>query len=212
MTALVYVIQPDQVCFVMDTLVVAHDDKLPLAFQRKFYVISKNNIVSAGTGLGNLINTWFLALNHLPEEIDIDELGPMIPELMDKLRPFIAGFGLASATLYHFGYSRAQAKYVGLASRSERGWIPEAIPENAIGYKPVVPLPPCDDMRFPDSLVKVIQTQKQADSLLPVAEKVGIGGEIEFVHMQAGEIRVANVHRFDTYADEQAHIAARTVA
>lgn len=54
--------------------------------------------------------------------------------------------------------------------------------------------------------------REKVRSLLPVAEKVGIGGEIEFVHMQAGEIRVENVHRFDTYADEQAYIAARTVA
>lgn len=209
MTALVFVIQPDQVCFAMDTLIVTHDDKMPLDFQRKFYALPENNIVVAGTGLGNLVNTWFEVLGRLPTETNIDDLAPIISELVQKLLPFVNGIDLATSTLYHFGYSKSQAKYVGFVSRSENNWKTESIQENAIGFKPIIPLPECNDIEFPDYLVKIIQAQQKADLSLPVVDKVGIGGEIEFVHMKNGEISISNVHRFETYTNEQEYIASR---
>lgn len=54
MTALVYTLQPDQICIAMDTLAVKAEDKMPLCFQRKFLPIPDKNMLIAGTGLRDL--------------------------------------------------------------------------------------------------------------------------------------------------------------
>jgi hypothetical protein len=65
MTALVFALQPDQVCLAMDTLVVGADDRLPMSFQRKFHSLPDSELIVAGTGLANFINGWFAYLSAL---------------------------------------------------------------------------------------------------------------------------------------------------
>jgi len=54
--------------------------------------------------------------------------------------------------------------------------------------------------------------QQRQDRLLPVGNQVGIGGEIEFVVMSAGNIHLETVHRFASYESESQHLQRRVAA
>lgn len=209
MTALVFALQPDQVCLAMDTLVVTSDDKLPLAFQRKFAIFHQTNLVVAGTGLANLVSMWFSALKALPEPMNIDHIVQNAPSALNALADACPGTEIITTTLYHFGYSYLENQYVGYACRSNQDFQAERLPY-ALGFKPVVPVMPTDNIQFPDFFVSIIEEQQRQDLQLPVREKVGIGGEIEFVVMSGCAIKVETVHRFPSYKSESEHIERRT--
>jgi hypothetical protein len=208
MTALVFALQSDQVCIAMDTLVVGANDKMPIYFQRKFAVFPQNNLVVAGTGLANLICAWFSLLQSLPEPRDIDQINETAPSALSSLADSCPGTDVTTATLYHFGYSSRERQYVGYAYRSEHGFRSDRL-QYALGYKPVVKITPADDIRFPRFLVDIVLEQQRCDHLLPISERVGIGGEIEFVVMSRGAIHVETVHRFSSYEAESIHIEQR---
>jgi hypothetical protein len=44
MTALVYLLQAEQVCLAMDTLVIEAEDRKPMSFQRKFLGLPDNAV------------------------------------------------------------------------------------------------------------------------------------------------------------------------
>ena len=69
-----------------------------------------------------------------------------------------------------------------------------------------------DDIRFPDFLIDIILEQQRQDCLQPLAERVGIGGEIEFVVMSERAIHVETVYRFSSYETEAIHIERRAKA
>lgn len=52
MTALVFSLQPEQICIAMDTLVIGAVDRMPLSFQ-------ESDLVVLGTGHAGFINGWF---------------------------------------------------------------------------------------------------------------------------------------------------------
>ena len=73
--------------------------------------------------------------------------------------------------------------------------------------KPPIEITPIDDIRFPDFLIQIMVKQQARDCQLPVANQVGIGGEIEFVALSERSIRVETVYRFDSYEAELQRIA-----
>lgn len=216
MTALVFALQPDQVCVAMDTLVVGAEDKQPVYFQRKFIALPEMNLLIAGTGLANLINDWFSLVRSLIEVTDIevtdiDELNDLAPSELSALASTYFGSYVTTTTLYHFGYSKGEGQYVGYAYRSTDGFEPDRL-QYALGYKPVIPIAPTDDIRFPDFLIEIILEQQRQDLLLPVEEQVGVGGEIEFAVLSEGAIHVETVHRFASYEAELKYIVQHAEA
>jgi hypothetical protein len=121
------------------------------------------------------------------------------------------GLGGLTATVYHFGYSVREHRYAGYAYRSEHGFRFDRL-QYALGYKPIVSVTPNDDIRFPDFLIDIILEQQRQDRLLPITERVGIGGEIEFLVMSDRSIHVETVHRFSSYEAESIHIEQRAEA
>jgi hypothetical protein len=211
MTALVYAIQPDQICIAMDTLVVAADDRLPVAFQRKFLSMPESDVLVAGTGHAGFINGWFGYVQSLTSARGLDDLDSVAPRVLAASANAAGGLGSTTATLYHFGYSAAECRYGGYAYRSTSGFCSERLPY-ALGFKPVVPVASTDDVRFPEFMVDIVQRQQQFDRSLPICEQVGVGGEIEFAVLANHTIRIQTVHRFDSYDAERRHIASRSEA
>lgn len=82
MTALVFSLQPDQVCVAMDTLVVGADDRMPLAFQRKFLSVPDSDLLVAGTGLAGFVTGWFDYLLSLTSLGDVDNVGSIAPSVL----------------------------------------------------------------------------------------------------------------------------------
>ncbi len=211
MTALVFALLPDQVCIAMDTLVIGSDDRMPMTFQRKFLSVLESDLVVAGTGHAGFINRWFQHLQTDLRGATIDDLDEEAPSIFRASVSAEGGLSGLTATIYHFGYSAREQRYAGCAYRSEHGFHSDRL-QYALGYKPVVPVTPTDDIRFPDFLINIILEQQRQDYLQPIAERVGIGGEIEFVVMSERTIHVETVHRFSSYEVEAIYIAQRAEA
>jgi hypothetical protein len=208
MTALVFALQPEQVCLAMDTLVVGADDRLPLSFQHKFHSLPDSELVVAGTGLANFINGWFAHLSALACVGDIDDLNNIAPGVLKASADAAGGLGAITTTIYHFGYSRSDCQYVGYAYRSINEFQSERLPYG-LGFKPHVPVTPTDDINFPEFLVDIVVKQQSADRSLPVQQQLGIGGEIEFAVLSGRTTRIETVHRFLSYDREKQHIDSR---
>jgi hypothetical protein len=211
MTALVFALQPDQICIAMDTLAVGANDRKPLSFQRKFVSVPESELVVAGTGHSGFINGWFQHVQANLQGATIDDLNAEAPSIFRASVCAEGGLSGLTATIYHFGYSGRECRYVGYAYRSEHSFRSDRL-QDALGYTPVVPVTPNDDIRFPDFLIEIVLEQQRRDHLLPITERVGIGGEIDFVVMSDRAIHVETVHRFWSYEAESIHIEQRAEA
>jgi hypothetical protein len=208
MTALVFALQPDLVCIAMDTLVIGANDRMPMSFQRKFLSVPASDLVVAGTGHAGFINGWFQQIQANFQGATIDELNEEAPSIFRASVSAEGGLCGLTATIYHFGYSVREQRYAGYAYRSEHSFRSDRL-QYALGFKPVVPVMPNDDIRFPDFLIDIVLEQQRQDRLQPITERVGIGGEIEFVAMSDRVIHVETVHRFSSYEAESIHIEQR---
>ena len=208
MTALVFALQPDQVCIAMDTLVVGVNDKLPMGFQRKFLSLAENNLLVTGTGLANLVNGWLEYVSLYLGMGDIDDLNLFAPDVLDASVKIAGGLGEITTTLYHFGYSKAEAKYVGYAYRSTADFQSEKL-QYALGFKPQIRIAACENIEFPKFLIDIILEQQHQDRRLPIEQQVGIGGEIEFAMLTEGRTNIETVHRFASYESERIQIEHR---
>lgn len=208
MTALVFALQSDQVCVAMDTLVVGADDRMPLAFQRKFLSVPDSDLLVAGTGHAGFVTGWFGYLQTLKCLGDVDNVGSIAPSVLKASADAAGGLGSITTTIYHFGYSRAEGQYVGYAYRSTANFQPERLPY-ALGLKPQVPVLTTDNIQFPDFMIDIVVRQQQHDRSQPLQHQLGIGGEIDFVVLSCRTTRVETVHRFITYESEKQHIEGR---
>lgn len=152
MTALVFALQPEQVCIAMDTPAIGADDRMPLSFQRKFLSVPESDLVVAGTGHASFINGWFQHLQTNLHRASIDDLNAEAPSIFRASVSAEGGLSGLTATVYHFGYSAREHRYVGYAYRSEHDFRSERL-QYALGYKPVVKVTPNNDIRFPDFLI-----------------------------------------------------------
>jgi hypothetical protein len=211
MTALVFALQPDQICIAMDTLVVGADDKKPVCFQRKFLSLPERELLIAGTGLANLINRWFEYVSVLSNLGGIDDLDSFTPSVLEASVSAAGDLGDITTTLYHFGYSEAEAKYVGYAYRSTTNFQSERL-QYALGIKPPVRVEPTDNIEFPGFMIDIVLDQQRQDQLLPLEQQVGIGGEIEFAVLSNRHTQIETVHRFATYENERRYIDCRESA
>lgn len=208
MTAFVFALMPEQVCIAMDTLEIGAGDRMPLSFQRKFLSVPESDLVVAGTGHAKFITGWFRYLQANLHGASIDDLSTEAPNIFRALVSAEGGLNGLTATIYHFGYSPREQRYVGYAYRSGNDFCSDRLPYG-LGFKPLVMAMPCDDICFPDFLIDIILEQQRQDYLLPIDERVGIGGDIEFVVMSNRKIGVETVHRFLSYEAESYHIEKR---
>lgn len=206
MTAIVFVLQPDQVCIAMDTLVIGAKDRMPLAFQRKFLAMDESELLVAGTGHADFVNGWFEYLRTHLTSTSIEEMNSIAPVIFRASVDAAGGLDGLTVTIYLFGYSAAEKRYIGYAYRSEKKFEPDRLPD-ALGFKPVISIEPTDDIRFPDFLVEIVLEQQRHDNGKPLAERDGIGGEIEFVIMANRAIRVSTVQHFSCFEADQKYIA-----
>lgn len=211
MTALVYALQPDQICIAMDTLVVAAEDKMPLCFSRKFLPIPESELVVAGTGHMGFITGWFQHLQSNGLGVSIDNLNGEAPSIFRASVSAAGGLNGLTATIYHFGYSTQEGRYVGYAYRSENNFRSDRL-QDALGLKPVIEVAPNEDIQFPKFMIDIVLEQQRQDCQKSISERVGIGGEIEFVVMSDRLIHVETVHRFSSYEDESIQIQKRASA
>lgn len=212
MTSLVFVVQQDQVCIAMDTLVVGHHDKRPLAFQRKFSVLDPSGVVIAGTGLGEMINAWFRETSRSFAALDFDALQARAQLALRNVATQVPSLNLSPASLFHFGWSAREGRYAGFVCRPSSDWTPVVVPVNQIRMQPEVSIDQSMPIELPRSFVDIQLRQQIADQMLQVADKQGIGGEIEFVHMHERRVAVQVVGQFPTLPHEREYVRQHSEA
>jgi len=206
MTALNFVIQPDQIVLATDTLSLAAADGEPLSFVTKFLVLPHLRTVATGTGNGPFLAEWYSYVRASVLAQDVDHLNQYSPS---ALRRIAAGHDLAaiSATVYHFGYSRGRDRFLAYAYRSTSDFSSEEILEG-FGVEPQVAFSELD-LSAPEVFVQLMERQRADDQALPKGKRIGIGGEIQCVHMQRDGISISTIHRFASYDDDYGAACAR---
>ena len=208
MTALVFTIQPEQICIAMDTLVISADDRTPLHYQTKIMSFPRLNLVVAGTGHSLLVSHWWHFLNTNILATDIDNLNQYCQNALLSIEGNCQDADCTDSTIYHFGYSPSSERYVGFAYRSTNDWKPEALADG-LGIKPVISIAPFDDLQLPATFIDIISQQRSEDQLKPNSFRVGIGGQIEFAVMENGSINISTVHKFESYESDYAIMVER---
>ena len=211
MTALVFALEENRVCVAMDTLVVGADDRLPLSFQRKFLPLPAHNLLVAGTGHAGLVDGFFRHVQSITLPGDVDWLSRNAENTLDLSVRAAGGLDGLTATIYLFGYSTAEQRYVGYAHRSESCFSQERL-SYGLGMRPPVQISIPDDLRFPDFMVQIALLQQQLDNSCPLSERLGIGGELEFAVLALGTVIVQTIYQFPSHSHEASQIANRGVA
>lgn len=198
-TALNFSVSPQRVVIVMDTMALHPDTKRPGRYATKFFVLQHLNGVMCGTGNWQFVLSWYLMLQTDVLALDIDEVNKYAP---DSLRQMAQVYGLGegnTATIYHFGLSLRDDVYRGYAYRSTDNFTPVVF-NDGNGVKPPVDnwVPSFNSV---EAMVETVKQQKIDDERLPLSQRVGIGGDIHRVVLEAGIIVVDTLARFTDYGD-----------
>ncbi len=119
MSALIYVMQKEQIVSVMDTLAVDCLKKRPLLFTNKMYLLPDLSTIVCGTGVGQFISDWFSIIQTKIYCDSIDYINENAQQYLSELWGKIPKSGSnPTSTVYHFGYSKKEKCFVGAAFRS----------------------------------------------------------------------------------------------
>ncbi len=206
MSALIFVLKPDQVLIAMDTLAVAPDTKAPLQFVSKVFPVPHLGGVICGTGAFPVVLDWFNFVLTRVVGRDILILDEFAPTILQEIGERHGLSERVTATIYHFGYLEKEGRFAGFAYRSERRFESQRL-EYGLGMKP-----PHDDLLqvgaekvfndgLPKAFVDLMEQQKKRDEDQPEEARVGIGGEIHFVQLEERGYRLYVCHRFSDYRE-----------
>lgn len=205
MSALVYILMPDQVRLAADTLVVDAIDRRPIRFQSKVCLLSGSGIAIGGTGHAGLVEGWFAHLRGAPPQT-IDELDAMTQASLAGAVAGNGGLDGVDATLYQFGMSEFSGEYVGFRYSSRDGFLARRIPYG-LGIKPELVVE-CDDVLDAGFIPAVMRELQRRDRLQPQLRQIGIGGRVEMIELFDGRAHLSEVMTFDDHDEDARGIDA----
>jgi hypothetical protein len=198
-TSLNFMLDKAVVFITMDTLGTSPVTKKPRMYSTKFYVLQHLYGVMCGTGDHQLVQDWFCRIQTSMIARDIPHLDLYTPQ---QLRNLAKQYDQASGTttIYQFGFSLDEGIYKGFAYRSINDFVSEPLPYR-IAIKPYVPVKEdeFEHGEIHDAFRDLTIRQKIADDALPVAERLGIGGEIHFAYLCDKSVQVGTLYRFADY-------------
>ena len=201
-----------------DTLVSDPEDMRPTMHTTKLYPVPHWNGVICGTGIMQFIVGWYAYAVTSILARDIEHLDEFAPENMqtifEKTKENFDDELLddATSTIYHFGYSEKQSRFIGYAYRSTKDFVSEQLIEG-FGQKPAPMDGGVEINNYPADFIALTELQKAEDEQKEIGERVGIGGEIYSFSMQnISEVegqadiltQIRRCHRFDDF--EKAYI------
>lgn len=194
MTAFNFLLEEKRVCIAMDTLMLRANKKTPFKYISKIFMIPHLNGVICGTGSADFVLKWYLFVQRSIIAKDIEHLDLYASEALQKLaKNSPCGF---SVTIYHFGWSEINNKFIGLVYRSTNNFVSEFM-HYGLGIKPRINIDSFNEL--PEDFVKIIKIQKMQDEALQIEDRLGIGGDIHFLVMTEGGFTLSKCHRFDDY-------------
>lgn len=176
-----FVIDEKWIGIITDSVVSSSLDMTPAFFTNKVFIAPHWNGAICGTGLLSVISEWALTSmsNILAKDIvDLDEYTPSHLKFIFENHTRSAPIN-CSVTIYHFGYSQRDKRFIGFAYRSETNFQSERL-ENGIGWKPnpEISSNQLQVSNFPDDFIRISQIQKEKDTKKNPQNRVGIGGQL----------------------------------
>ena len=187
----------------MDTLVVDPEEKAPFLFCTKMFLLPHFEGVMCGTGAFPVVMDWFARIQSQVLVRDIPHLDEFAPNLLRSISQKQLLSADVTATIYHFGYSRSEKQYRAFAYRSTSNFESEALP-HGLGIKPQIHPEPFTQL--PEGFIHLVHRQREQDRNAPLAEQVGIGGEIHFLVMTPGLYQLSICHRYENYQEQYEHM------
>lgn len=218
MTALLYLLEQERVCLAMDTCsqnIDADGARTPGPFCSKVLLIPHLHAVVCGTGIRSLIYYWYAFLQQNAVARNVTELDNIAKAKLPELANECGVSEEHTSTIYHFGYWPEENRMIGFAYRSASGFASEELiyslgvkPPNGIDLEQAMTT--LEAHGLPGGFIEVMKQQKARDDARPPKERVGIGGEIQFLAMSPNGYSLTTCHRFEDYEQHLDAVRATT--
>lgn len=219
MTAILFLLEPERVCLAMDTRCLElkpGGDRANGPFCTKIFLLPHLRAAICGTGIRSLPFYWHAFVQQNVVAHDLTGLDHIAEA---KLPGLAAECGVSkelTATIYHFGFSYDSGEFAGRAFRSTNGFAPEELQCPGLAVKPpegveiATAFDRCRQKGLPAGFIELMQQQKAFDDARPMAERVGIGGEVQFLVITKETYTLSTCHRFEDYEKDLADLFERT--
>jgi hypothetical protein len=190
-TALIYVIQDEQVCIAADTLM--HEEHEPRSYVTKILLLPQLRGAIAATGSFELLLQWYLTLQRsiLPDLAWITERAPA------ELRQLATNLPPAPTTIFHFAWNGERFEGTSFSSRAD--YAPTPLQRNNLTVKPGYSGVEHDAPLVFDGaagFAELMRRQRAFDEKQPAADRAEIGGEVHVVSMTPEHVSQTIAYRF----------------
>lgn len=204
MTALIYIYKKDVVWLAMDSLAL-DDNKRPLKYASKFFLLPHLQCIVCGTGVLELLIKWFDFIQNSMVFENVVALNRHVQNHLKRISDELNIPINESSTIYHFGVDKITKEIVGFAYRSSNSYESEKL-IYSMGIKPdyedivqkAIDL--IAEKGIIPGIVAIVTGLKEIDDKLELEQRVGIGGEIHLVVLEKnGLYTVKIIHQFSDY-------------
>lgn len=126
MTAINFLLDPTGVFVLTDTLMTTESGE-PAAFVSKAYTVPQIGTLISGRGSSDLIAGWAFDVTCRTLVADVDMLIGLAPEGLRSRWATLDGQRTATSTVFVFGWSPAENRFIGYAFRSGDDFEPERL-------------------------------------------------------------------------------------
>jgi hypothetical protein len=190
MSSLIFYTQEDAAVVVTDTLAVSADDSgnlRPAFFTSKALYIPHLRMIIAGTGIGSVLDRWFLKINTSMLVSGVEQLDTHTPRnlalIWDEIQAELGALDGKTTTIYHFGISEDAGQITSFAYRSANRFESEPIGYGC-GTKPACSVP---EGNFLEHIETVMLEQQRSEEQRPAKERLHIGGHGVAIMLTAKE-------------------------
>jgi|GEM_PF-941135 len=209
MTGLIYMVYPEKIYVMMDTLCTCGDSKKPFNYASKIYLLPHLKTIMCGTGQVDIIRYWYNFIQNNIMAKNFNYLIKKAPSVLLDIWKNYKNKEDLSVTIYHFGYDKSNKKFVGYAFRSTNDFKAQKI-ENGFGFKPELPkkeelsdIDIGEQTNYIDVLKEIFKRMKERDDKKEISEKVGIGGEIQLaIYDKPNSIHFLTIYKFSDFEEK----------
>jgi hypothetical protein len=216
-TALNFVLGPDSLDLVTDTLCTSGAGKNPFIYTSKAFAVPHLHAAFAATGEAGASANCLQALLIGSIARDISEADPDVPHLYKEawqqrvlgLRSNGVDTTNLHTTIYHFGWVEADRRIVGYRYKAEDNFVSTRI-EDGLFTHPAIQNAVVRNR--PGDLFGLIKLQKTLDDRRPREKRAGIGGDFHHLHLTEQGVTIRRVFRsgdFDRLFEEMVSNAAK---
>ena len=200
MTALNFVLLPENLTLVTDTLCTAGPTRAPYIYSSKIHVAPHLHGALAMKGDGMFALKCYIALLTrliAKDMIDVDkDIAPIYRQVWeehcDVCRASGVGEAALHATIYHFGWCQGEGRMVAFEYSTANDFRSERIKDGAWLHPNTV----ADIVvTHPDDLLRITRRQKKIDDALPQEKRAGIGGDFHRLFISSDGIGIQRVYR-----------------